>query len=238
MKINFFVIAMLLISGSAFAQTPPTKTDVQAPAADLQMPSGWSKSGGNPQGYDMFRDAAMHRDGKASGTIKSKPSATGFATMMQTIKPDTYRGKRIRLSGYLKTANVTTGSSFWIRVDAPDSIIPLSFDNMGSRMAAGTSDWRKYDLVVDVPDKAAGIAIGFMLLDGGQIWADDLKIEVVDKTVVSTNIPMTPETEAAVKQQSAEARARNPEKFDLSLKNQKAALEKSPLTAANLDFEK
>lgn len=229
---------MFLITGSAFAQTSPPKTDTQTKTAVAEIPASWSKSGGSPQNYDMFRDTATHHGGAASGSIKSKPSAAGFATMMQTIKPDTYRGKRIRLSGYLKTDNVTSGSAFWLRVDPSDLGIPLSFDNMGNRMATGTSDWKRYDLVVDVPDNAARIAFGFMLISGGQIWADDLTIEVVDKTVASTNMPMAPETEAAIRQQTAEARAKNPEQYELSIKNQKAVLEKSPVTAANLDFEK
>src|SRR5436190_14427847 len=139
MKTFFFVAAWLVLVGSAIGQTAPPKIAATAIPEGPQLPAGWSKSGLTPQDYELFRDPAVHHSGKASGSIRSKVSTEGFATMMQSIKPDTYRRKRIRLSGYLRSENVSGGAALWVRVDSSEPNVSLSFDNMGNRSVNGTT---------------------------------------------------------------------------------------------------
>jgi len=37
----------------------------------------------------------------------------------------------------------------------------VAFDNMQDRAIKGTTDWRRYEVVLDVPEDATGIAPGF-----------------------------------------------------------------------------
>ena len=47
-------------------------------------------------------------DGKNAATIKSIPKKVrGFGTLMQTGAPGKFAGKSIRMSGFLKTKDVT-----------------------------------------------------------------------------------------------------------------------------------
>jgi hypothetical protein len=56
------------------------------------------------------------------------------------------------------------------------------------RPIRGTTDWRKYEIVLDVPDDSAGIFFGLLLIGPrGKAWVDDLNLEIVDNKVPTTN---------------------------------------------------
>lgn len=158
-----------------------------------KLPTGWGRAGSKPYSYEMFVDSSAAKDGKNAASIKSIPDeepTEGFGTLMQTIKADKFLGKRIRMSGYIKSKNVTEWSGFWLRVDNVDYTKALAFDNMRDgktdRAVRGTSNWSKYDIVVDVPEEAASISFGALLFGPGQIWFDNLEFEIVDRDVPTT----------------------------------------------------
>ena len=57
---------------------------------------------------------------------------------------------------------------------------------MDDRPIEKTTDWKKYNLVIDVPSESTGIAFGMMLIGKGQVWLDDVSIEEVGKDVPLT----------------------------------------------------
>ena len=62
----------------------------------------------------------------------------------------------------------------------------LAFDAMSGRWAGGTTQWKMYSIVLDVPTEAKNIFVGAGLVGKGQMWADDLTLEVVNQTVSVT----------------------------------------------------
>jgi hypothetical protein len=149
-------------------------------------PDGWLIAGSKPGDFEIGTDTHTSYDGKTSGFIKSKvESPQGFGTLMQTFAADHYRGSRIRLSGYLKTDLAQRGQ-MWLRIDGPENKV-LSFDNMDSRPITGTADWKRYEIVLDVPTESINIAFGFFLSGSGTIWGDVFKIEKVDSSVALTS---------------------------------------------------
>ncbi len=158
-----------------------------ASAVTGNRPFGWQAKARTNE-YDLFIDHKVFHGGHASASIRSvdeEPEIIG--NWMQTFKCDAWRGKRVRMSGFAKTVNVDRFASFWFRVDGPDYIV-LSFDNMNDRKIKGTTGWTKYDLVIDVPDQSEQIAFGCFLYGAGQIWMDDVKFEIVEKSVLTTGV--------------------------------------------------
>jgi hypothetical protein len=154
------------------------------------LPAGWFRAGSNPADYEMAVDPSGGRNG-AAAFIKSRtaaPTVDGFGTLMQQFTGEEYRGKRLRLSGYVKASGISNWSGLWMRVDGPDKTTPLAFDNMQGRPIKGTQDWRRYEIVLDVPPTATSIAFGILLAGPGQAWIDDLQFEVVGATVPTTNL--------------------------------------------------
>lgn len=158
---------------------------IGAVVAQAQVPPGWSVAGSSPQDYDFSLDSSTPPNGR-SALIAAKPgvSLRGFGTLMQLISAENYHGQHVRLSGYLKTEDATR-AQLWMRVDGPDRKV-LSFDNMDSRPITGTSDWGRYEIVLDVPTDSVDIAFGFLLIQGGKVWGHDFGLEKVDAAVPAT----------------------------------------------------
>ena len=165
---------LLLLSATAFSLS-------------FDLPLGWFKAGNKPNSYEMGIDKGSGQDGKNAATIKSvEEKIEGFGTLMQQSKPDKYIGKRIKMTGFLKAEKVNGWAGLWLRIDQTGSQKPLSIDNMKDRKITGTSDWKKYEIVLDVPENASLIAYGALLDGTGQIWFDNLSFDIVDE-----NVPLT-----------------------------------------------
>ena len=151
------------------------------------VPSGWIVAGSAPADYEFSRDETTSASGRHSARIVAKPGAgsNGFGTLMQTIDAESYRGGRWRLSAKLKTSG-TARAQMWMRVDGPERKV-LAFDNMDSRPITGTTDWKRYEIVLDVPSESLDIAFGFFLAQEGTVWADDFKLEKVAASVPVTS---------------------------------------------------
>ena len=169
--LSCYVLAALLVFGWQTA----TKTRQVAP--------GWMVSPDYYEDFEVGVDHAVAHGGKASTYIKSKPHATetSHTTIGQRIKADAYRGKRVRLSGFLKTANVPGRARLWMRIDSEKGI--LGQDAMNDRALKGTNNWTKLEIVLDVPEDSAGIIFGLRLNGAGQVWMDDLRWETVESAV-------------------------------------------------------
>jgi hypothetical protein len=174
MKTNF--LKSVLIIGTTLA------------LLSFDKPSGWFNAGSKPQSYEMGIDKGVGQSGKNAATIKSKDlKIDGFGTLMQQCSPDKYLGKRVRMTGYVKSENVATWAGLWLRVDQSGSQQPLSFDNMENRPIKGTTGWKKCEIVLDVPSNSSLIAFGALLAGTGQIWFDNITFEIVDNSVQTTD---------------------------------------------------
>lgn len=154
-----------------------------------QLLKGWQLSGSHDFNYQMGIDREVFHSGKASGFLKSisVKSEEEFGTMMQQFKADKYLGKRIKLSGFLKSKKVDGFCGFWMRVDDRLQDV-LQFDNMSDRQIKGDTDWNHYSIVLDVPENSAVISFGVLLAGSGQVWIDALQFNEVDKSIPTTNI--------------------------------------------------
>lgn len=148
-----------------------------------KIPAGWIKAGSAPKAYSMGVDEKEKHNGSRSGFVASKgEQSDGFGTLMQMIDSKEYLGKRVRLSGWLKSDGVTGWSSIWMRVDGKNAKESLAFDNMMDRPVKGTTDWKDVKIVLDVPQEARAIAFGLMLIGSGKVWVDGLNLEIVPTT--------------------------------------------------------
>lgn len=170
-----FSSLLLLVAGMAFD--------------NYELPKNWHKSGSDPGKYEMGIDKGAAKDGGNAATIKSiDKDISGFGTLMQSCSPAQYTGKRVRMSGLMRSRDVVQWAGFWMRVDQAGTQKPMTFDNMENRAVKGTTDWKRYEIVLDVPANAGNLAYGALVSGTGQIWFSDLKFEIVDPSVPSTNM--------------------------------------------------
>lgn len=138
----------------------------------------WKKGGNAVSKYDMQLVESTDRGGKVAFIQSKHKNTKGFGTLTQCFSPDNYLGKKIRMSAYAKSNDITGWAGFWLRVDqAGKDNSP--FDNMHDRPIVGTTDWKKYEIILSVPYDASNIAYGCLLSGDGQIWFDDFNFEII-----------------------------------------------------------
>ena len=74
-----------------------------------------------------------------------------------------------------------------MRVDGPKGQM-LAFDNMDDRLITSNVEKRRYDIVLDVPLESQHIVYGAILGGGGELYLEEVRLEVVDSTVPTTNL--------------------------------------------------
>lgn len=106
--------------------------------------------------------------------------------VVQWISTEEWRGKRVRLSGWLRTQDITTGwAGLWVRVDSATKP-NLAFDNMPDRGPRVTTDWARDEVVLDVAEEASDLFFCAVLVGNGRVWVDDLVLEEVPRYVPTT----------------------------------------------------
>ncbi|MFZ0452835.1 MAG: hypothetical protein WCE54_11715 [Ignavibacteriaceae bacterium] len=155
-----------------------------------KIPDGWFKAGSDPNSYNIGIENKGGNHGGNTIFIKSnQEKINGFGTLMQNFSAEKYLNKRVRFSGYVKSKSVAGSAGLWMRIDGKENPTkPLGFDNMNNRPIKGTSDWKKYNVVLDIPPNSNLINIGVLLAGTGEIWTSDLKFETVDKSVPTTDL--------------------------------------------------
>jgi hypothetical protein len=161
-------------------------------ALQAAAPKGWFVAGSRPTEYEAGIDELAKYNGHPSAYLKAKnPVVQGFGTLMQNFRADHYLGKRVRFSAFVKTEGAQDWAALWMRVDKGSK--EVAFDNMQNRPIKGTTNWQKYDVVLNVPQDATGIFFGVLLSGSGEVWLNDAKFEAVGPTVLPTNGDMIQE---------------------------------------------
>jgi hypothetical protein len=158
-----------------------------AAASFAALPPGWILAGSAPQNYSVTVDKAVtYREHPAACLRSEVKKAAKFGTLMQSVTAERYKGKRVRLSGYVKSDQVTSWAGLWMRADAEKTT--LAFDNMQNRAIRGSTDWTRYDVVLDIPNTATSVYFGVLLDGTGAVWVAQFALEVVDASVPVTSV--------------------------------------------------
>lgn len=176
-KVSVLSLGVILITAGFFLFNHDTIAQNKTQTID-----GWFLAGSHPGNYNIDLDKSVYKTGKSSAVLEStKKKTDGFGTLMQTCSAEEYLGKRIKMTAYVKSKDVSDWAGMWMRVDSKYSREALSFDNMQDRPIKGTSDWTKCEIILDVPEESSTLNFGILLSGAGKVWFDDIKFEVVSK---------------------------------------------------------
>lgn len=139
-------------------------------------------------GNEVGVDQSAARDGQASGYLTRKdPEVRGEGTLFQTIFANSYWGKRVRISAYVKTAGAV--DTAYLRVE---TIPPNSSIQREETLIEGTSAWKRYELIVNVPHGSYTIRFGVAMEGLGKMWVDDVRIEEIGPIPPTPTFPISP----------------------------------------------
>ncbi|MCP4591890.1 MAG: hypothetical protein GY842_14230 [bacterium] len=172
---------MALMGAGSFGAlaTPPAKSlrpNAEVLNLDFEAgdtPAGWEIRG---EGYTTDVTNGERNSGEQSLRLTYN-DGNGYAIAYTYLSAEPARGKRLRFSGFLKTADITRGwAGLWIRAD--DAAGRLAYEGMGKRGVSGSTPWTQYEVAIDVPEDAEAIRFGAILRGNGTLWVDSLTLEV------------------------------------------------------------
>lgn len=178
------VLANLVVYGQTQPANAPINLDFETDKSGQPI-SGWRL---NPScaasGYSFSSSDEKPHKGSFSGLLKLDGNQTPQSPciVVQSFDAATFRGKRVRLRGAVRTENGGGGKlQIWLRVDRKpgksNSTLGF-FDNMDDRPI--TSDkWNYYDIIGDVSSNATTINFGLLMFGGGKTWVDDFSFEII-----------------------------------------------------------
>ena len=192
MKATGGLAAASALALAAFASAPGSELAVQ-------MPDAWVLVGQDIDDYRLRLDAEVAHSGASSMRIEARGNRrrSQWVASVQLVDATSYRGKRMRLRGYLRTDDVDSGG-LWVRVDGilEGKYAMLALDNSEDRRIEDTREWETREIVVDIPPEGVTILMGAMLTGDGELWVDDLSFEEV-----ADDVPLTTEPEVVITDQ-------------------------------------
>jgi erythromycin esterase len=149
--------------------------------------------GGGGDGYQMAVDSIEPFAGRFSlrsqwigGDRLPQQRAFGSVTTMYPVQQ--VMGRRLHLTGYIRTHGVSGYAGFWMRVDGPNGMIAL--DNMSERGPRATTPWTRYDIELLVDSGAVRVVVGLLHSGTGTAWFDSLSLDVVGPPMPRTVAPI------------------------------------------------
>jgi C-terminal processing protease CtpA/Prc len=167
----FPLFFLTLFSCTLLAQTDPNYGFETLQDA---APVGWDVFGS--ESYEHGLDAEVSRSGDRSAYLAYDGDAPDYKAWSYTVPAD-FGGKKIKLTGYLKTENVEEGfAGLWLRLDPG-----VAIDNMNDRGVTGTNDWQQFTVELDLSRDVQSIVFGSLLVGKGKVWVDDLELTIDGK---------------------------------------------------------
>jgi hypothetical protein len=151
-------------------------------------PKGWRVAGSKPQEYDagveqvsvVFDVPVESGSGTGFPTAYlrcKRPTVEGFGTLMQNFPAGVYAGRRLRFTAFLRTDRVQYRAGLWMRIDTREF---SKLANMEDQPVKGTTAWRRYGIVLDIPKDAHRISFGVLLAGSGTVWINQVAVDAMD----------------------------------------------------------
>ena len=127
--------------------------------------------------YHIGIDKEVRFNGDVSAYLSSENGGEDdFGTLMQACWAKEFSGHKVRLSAFVKTSEVTAWAGLWFRIDDVEGNT-INFENMLDRPIKGTTDWKEYSILLDVPNNSARLLYGVLLYGTGNVWLDKVSIQ-------------------------------------------------------------
>lgn len=183
-----------------FVAAPLAAVLLVASAAPLAPLNGWSSgsTGKTSKAYLMGIDNSVQFQGQRSISVQSQEGlveANSHGGVIQSAFG--YQGRRVRFSGWMRSADVKQWAGAFVRVDAEGTERffgsgrqDVRAEDLPFGAGSGTSQdrWTEVSIVADVPDTpTAMVSMGAMVVGEGKVWLSAMRFEEV-----GLDVPLTP----------------------------------------------
>lgn len=145
----------------------------------------WILVGSTPSEYLANVDKVVKRSGVSSAHVAARVRETsGYVALSQSFRADAYRGRRLAISVYRRTRNLSGGGSYlYVSITGVASADAAYANSMSCATKGTTADWVRDTVSVLVPANANWISFGNVVDGAGDVWIDDVDVRVVDAPI-------------------------------------------------------
>lgn len=176
LKWALLVTGLLSTAQAGAAEIPLKNADFEQAMTGKRLP-GWVRLQHAGAGaYEVTSDTKIFSKGKQSIRMRRTQEQV-YGSILQRVQGDSLAGKEIELVASLKTADV--GKKGWVML--------LNFrshgdviDQVQATPVIGNTKWKEVKISKVAPPNTEIIEVGFMLLDGGTGWADNVRLRSIE----------------------------------------------------------
>ncbi len=167
------------------------------PPTDSSAPDGWGW-GVTPGNAEQYYEIAFEPQGGPNGepavlvhsTVPVDYDYNSLSLYRSLADIKNFAGHRVRLSADVKAEGVAWQATLWMSVNGFGDRT-LAYDPMWMRPIAGTKNWQRYEIVLNIPPNAEkeveSVNYGFELAGPGRVWVSNMRMEAVDADVPITD---------------------------------------------------
>jgi hypothetical protein len=149
-------------------------------------PVDWRLREAVPMEYQKGQEMASSISVAYLAPRVTEPTVGGYGSLQRSILTEEHYGKRLRFTTWVKTEEIEGWARLFLQADGFD-ISYLLFDDVVEQALAESSDWRRYNLVMDVPPGSNTLMFGVQMGGGkGKIWIANARLEEVKAEVAVT----------------------------------------------------
>jgi hypothetical protein len=165
-------LLLVLFAAPVLADEPlsaPLNLNFEAGAPGTP-PSGWTVS---PSGEGTVAETMAEGcpEGARCARLVRKDKGAGYSALVEVVRADAYRGKRIRLRGTLRTASGTGRTILYLQVNRSGS------EHTSLTGQAAGAAWRRDELLTDVPKDAETLQFGLVVAGPAEGWMDAVEVQ-------------------------------------------------------------
>lgn len=147
-----------------------------------EQPVGWSLN--SVSAFTAIQDFEVYKEGKSSLRI-TIPATDQInpMTMITKVLPN-YKGKKLVLSGYIKTKGDAT-----LKLTPSIEVKPMLKYVKLPELITGSTEWTKYEVEVDLlPRQTQQIVVATQVMGSGTVWLDDFKVTIDGQDVADAEV--------------------------------------------------
>ncbi len=176
-----------LVSQSALADAPAAT----APSTSIANDAFSCDQGG----FACNIDPQLTRNGQHVLLLTTQTTQPNRADATYLVPdPKAFLGKRVRFSAFLKSEKLINKGGIWLHaLDAAGNGVAIAdtfwqpVEGDVDHSLAGDNDWKKFQLVADIPAETTQLSVGMALNSSGRLWLDDARLEVVADDTPTTD---------------------------------------------------
>jgi hypothetical protein len=182
-KIIILILLLLVLAGCRVRKLEKSESNLDFETVEWKRPVDWKIIAGSgydfesvewniaSSGYKIIADSLIRQNGKYSVSVKYERDG-----QLTYQLPNYYKGKKITLSGYIKTENITGEAELLMKLSPPAT------EKVNNQKITGTNDWKKYTTSLKLnPSRRNRVMVGGLFKGKGQIWFDDFRITIDGK---------------------------------------------------------